>query len=205
MLRGRPASKGKGTNAKGKATGPKPLVAEDFVNARDFTGALALLEFKLKSQDGDTVNLLLWIGYCAYHLGRYERAVEVYRELLEVHEHSSDANTYLACCLFLQQEYEQALQEAHRGADGPLKTRVLFNLAHRLNDEEKLMSFHKRLQETKEDQLSLGAIHYLRSHFQEVIVTVCNVSICIHVCADQYASTRVTHLCLRRRTSTNAC
>jgi hypothetical protein len=42
----------------------------DFVAARDYTGALALLDFKLKCQDGDTADLLKWIGYCAFHLGK---------------------------------------------------------------------------------------------------------------------------------------
>lgn len=30
------------------------------------------------------------------------------------------------------------------------------------------MTYHQKLSDTNEDQLSLAAIHYLRSHFQEV-------------------------------------
>lgn len=34
------------------------------------------------------------------------------------------------------------------------------------------MTYHQKLSDTNEDQLSLAAIHYLRSHFQEVRVGV---------------------------------
>ena len=54
------------------------------------------------------------------------------------------------------------------GPDDALKIRLLFNIAHRTADENKLMTFHQKLKEKKEDQLSLAAVHYLRSHHQEV-------------------------------------
>jgi hypothetical protein len=37
---------------------------------------------------------------------------------------------------------------------------------HEQNDESRLMVHHQKLSDTNEDQLSLAAIHYLRSHFQ---------------------------------------
>ena len=37
-----------------------------------------------------------------------------------------------------------------------------------VDDQDKLMMRHQELTDTNEDQLSLAAIHYLRSHFQEV-------------------------------------
>uniref|UniRef100_A0A8C3I9Z2 Intraflagellar transport protein 56 n=1 Tax=Chrysemys picta bellii TaxID=8478 RepID=A0A8C3I9Z2_CHRPI len=48
---------------------------------RDFTGAIALLEFKrhVGEQDEDTG---LWIGYCAFHLGDYKRALEDYINMI---------------------------------------------------------------------------------------------------------------------------
>lgn len=52
---------------------------EDFLAKRDYTGALTLLEFKLKCQDGETRDLLLWIGYCSFHLGNFKRAEDAYR------------------------------------------------------------------------------------------------------------------------------
>jgi intraflagellar transport protein 56 len=64
------------TKAK-KAPAKKPVKGEqsldEFISKRDYTGALTLLEFKLKCQDGDTKELLQWIGYTAFHLGNYKR------------------------------------------------------------------------------------------------------------------------------------
>lgn len=50
-----------------------------------------------------------------------------------------------------------------------LQIRLLFHLSHRLNDENKLMMYHQKLQDSVEDQLSLAAIHSLRGHYQEAI------------------------------------
>ncbi len=61
---------------------------------RDFTGGLAFLEFKLKCRDGDTKDLLLWIGYCAFHLGNFKRAEDAYRELLDSHDVPKAVSTY---------------------------------------------------------------------------------------------------------------
>ena len=64
--------------------------------------------------------------------------------------------------------FSEAQAAATKGPEGPLQTRLLFHCAHRLNDENKLMTYHQKLSDSKEDQLSLAAIHYARSHFQEV-------------------------------------
>ena len=61
-------------------------IIDDFLMKRDFTGGLAFLEFKLKCRDGDTKDLLLWIGYCAFHLGHFKRAEDAYKELLDSHD-----------------------------------------------------------------------------------------------------------------------
>ena len=50
---------------------------------RDYTGALALLEFNRKGADAqEQQDALLWIGYCACHLGNYQRAYDAYSEIL---------------------------------------------------------------------------------------------------------------------------
>ncbi|XP_015224702.1 PREDICTED: intraflagellar transport protein 56 [Cyprinodon variegatus] len=51
----------------------------------------------------------------------------------------------------------------------PLQNRLLFHLAHKFNDEKRLMRFHQNLEDVTEDQLSLASIHYMRSHYQEAI------------------------------------
>lgn len=54
-----------------------------------------------------------------------------------------------------------------QGPACPLQTRILFHCAHRLGDEGKLMTFHQKLTNSIEDQLTLASIHYERSHYQE--------------------------------------
>jgi len=50
-----------------------------------------------------------------------------------------------------------------------LQTRVLFHVAHKQNNEEKLMGLHRQLQDVIEDQMCLASMHYMRSHFQEAL------------------------------------
>lgn len=42
-------------------------------------------------------------------------------------------------------------------------------MAHKNNDEDKVLELHKKLRDLPEDQLSLAAVHYLRAHYQEAI------------------------------------
>ncbi|KAJ1458800.1 hypothetical protein M885DRAFT_512620 [Pelagophyceae sp. CCMP2097] len=242
---------------------------DEYVKKRDYTGALALLEFNRKGTDaGDQLDALLWIGYCACHLGNYQRAYDAYSEILSGAIQSSSAmrrgakdgdgkdddeaketaaaadddfdvprevHLYAAVCLFYLQMYKEseetvakydeaeadALAKAVRAATQPvavaarrrglqaeaasgnrgggaalgnltddeikarvdkevrlddaakrapekaLRNRLLFHVAHKRDDQDKLMLRHQELTDTNEDQLSLAAIHYLRSHFQE--------------------------------------
>uniref|UniRef100_A0A8C4UFD9 Intraflagellar transport protein 56 n=1 Tax=Falco tinnunculus TaxID=100819 RepID=A0A8C4UFD9_FALTI len=60
---------------KRRKKGKKVPQLEELLAQRDFTGAIALLEFKRhvgeQEEDAD-----LWIGYSAFHLGDYKRALE---------------------------------------------------------------------------------------------------------------------------------
>lgn len=53
--------------------------------------------------------------------------------------------------------------------NSPLKVRLLFHLAHKLNDEDRLLELHGSLRDVNEDQLSLASMHYLRAHYQDAI------------------------------------
>ena len=47
--------------------------------ARDFTGAVTLLEFNRRSGEDDALeDTLMWLGYCAFHVGNYQRAIDAY-------------------------------------------------------------------------------------------------------------------------------
>lgn len=140
---------------------------QEFVAARNYTGALTLLEFKLKCRDGEAKDILLWIGYCAFHLGNFRRAEDAYRELIDAHDAGDEIFLFLAACHFYQLDFEAAERNAEKGPNNPLKNRLLFHIAHRTGDENKLMACHAKLRDNKDDQLSLAAVHYLRSHFQE--------------------------------------
>lgn len=50
-----------------------------------------------------------------------------------------------------------------------VKVRLLFHLAHKLNDEDRLLELHGSLRDVNEDQLSLASMHYLRAHYQDAI------------------------------------
>ncbi len=150
-----------------KATKNAPNL-DDLLKARDYTGALALLEFKLKCNDGDAKENLMWIGYAAFHMGNFERVEKAYRELLDQYDEiPEEIHLFLSCALFFQQKFEEADAEADKGPSCGLKNRLLFHIAHRRGNETKLMQYHQNLKDRKEDQLALAAVHYLRSHYQE--------------------------------------
>jgi len=111
MSRSKNAAKSKRAAAE-KSNKPKLPQVEECVQNRDYTGAITLLEFDRDTEDLDEEkrqNILMWIGYCAAHLGQYPKAIEAYKEVLmmtdspprEVHE-------YMACCLFYSQMYKEA-------------------------------------------------------------------------------------------------
>lgn len=187
---------------------------EEYVRARDYAGALAILEFtrRVERVDGrTTLERLLWRAYCAFHGGDYELALRTYEMILRreyfacggVDGSQGTANTtttttsssssrfpattegaaavghseappaevylYLACCHYYLQQYDDAERAALQGLqeEGGLRNRLLFHIAHRQGNETKLLLYHQKLTEGVEDQLSLAAIHYSRSHFQE--------------------------------------
>uniref|UniRef100_A0A3Q3RE38 Intraflagellar transport protein 56 n=1 Tax=Monopterus albus TaxID=43700 RepID=A0A3Q3RE38_MONAL len=116
---------------------------EDYVQQRDYLGALTLLEFQ-KSIGEKEEHADLWIGYCAFHLGDYKRAMEEYKTLTMKPECPAEVWVYLACAMFFLGLYKEA-------------------------EEAFSCCLHINLEDVTEDQLSLGSIHYMRSHYQEAI------------------------------------
>ncbi|KAH7948899.1 hypothetical protein HPB49_002935 [Dermacentor silvarum] len=58
---------------------------EEFLEKRDFTGAMALLEFtgtSSSSSQSSRLEAALWTAYCAFHLGQHRHAMRIYQELL---------------------------------------------------------------------------------------------------------------------------
>nr|CAD7416256.1 unnamed protein product [Timema poppensis] len=180
LSRAKPAA-GPGVAGQSQTSGRKQVPKmEDFLNARDYTGALIVLEPRLLvmsptprslSQFGGSKGneTEMWIGYCAFHLGDYKRAMSVYEALTHTKNPPADVPTNLACCYFFLGMYPEAQRAVERAPASRLKTRLCFHLAHKLGDEKKLMEYHQQLEDIIEDQLSLASIHYLRSHYQEAI------------------------------------
>jgi intraflagellar transport protein 56 len=167
MLSKRGSKKPKVRTTKSKSDSKEPKL-EDYIKKRDYTGAIALLEFQIQTGDEDPEKHE-WLGYCAFHMGEYRKAMESYEKLLEAKDGNVSPVTHLniACCLFYEMKYKKARAAAKKGPSNAMQNRLLFHIAHKLNDENALMQHHQALTDSAEDQLSLAAIHYLRGHYQE--------------------------------------
>ncbi|XP_018338474.1 PREDICTED: intraflagellar transport protein 56 isoform X2 [Trachymyrmex septentrionalis] len=140
---------------------------EEFLEKRDYTGALTLLEFN--STTSSNLEMDLWMGYCAFHLGDYKRAAMIYENLKNKDYVPPEILTNLACCYFYLGMYSESQKILEEADNSKLQTRLLFHLAHKMGNESKLMKYHQMLQDIIEDQLSLASIHYLQAHYQEAI------------------------------------
>jgi len=139
---------------------------EEFIQNRDYTGAVILLEFEKQTKEASAKSLE-WLGYAAFHKGDFKKALDAYNEILAKPDANPVNHLYAASCMFYLGNYKEAEAEALLGPATTLQNRILFHLAHKMTDENKLMKFHQKITESTEDQLSLASIHYLRSHFQE--------------------------------------
>ena len=163
---------------KERAQKKKPTM-DEFLGKCDWSGALGLLQFERNTQISmgaeESEDLIMWMAYCAFHLGDYKRAANHMDELINNPQAEPVWNLYKACCLFYlgmhKEAYDFALKTGSglTGPAGRLQNRLLFHLAHKLNDENKLMIYHQKLTDDTEDQLSLASIHYLRNHYQEAV------------------------------------
>lgn len=98
--------------------------------------------------------------------------MDIYDELMKKHDYDRQYHLYKACCLYALCNYEEAREHAMKcDEETPLKNRLLFHLAHKLSDEVAIMTYHQKLTNTIEDELSVAAIHYLRNHYEEATET----------------------------------
>lgn len=140
------------------------------IEGRDYSGATTFIEFLRDELNVPyTKDLALWHGYSLFHLGEYSDAIDVYTKLLKEDPEDSILNLYISSCLFYNQDYQLAREYADKGPSCDFKTRLLFHIAHQTNDETQLFQAHSQLIGTLENQLSLAAIHYMRSHYQDAI------------------------------------
>ncbi|XP_033214942.1 intraflagellar transport protein 56 isoform X2 [Belonocnema kinseyi] len=164
LSRAKPAS---AEGGKKSASGREIPKLEDFIKKRDYTGAVTLLEFNDASSNSTEIDL--WIAYCYFHLGDHARAAKIYENFLKKESKPPNLPTYLACCYFFLGMYPECEKILSQAPDSSLKTRILFHLCHKMNDDKKLKAYHQKLEDVVEDQLSLASIHYLRAHYQQAI------------------------------------
>jgi len=147
---------------------PKLPDLEEYLDNRDYTGALTLLEFN-KNANKPHKNTDMWIGYCAFHLGDYKKALEVYNVLSKQKSSQQEALLNYACVCFYLGMYKESQSACKQVSKSPLQNRLLFHLSHKFGDEKQLLSYHQYLLDQFEDQMCLASIHYMRSHYQEAI------------------------------------
>jgi intraflagellar transport protein 56 len=116
-----------------------------------------------------TKELTHWHGYSLFHSARYSDAITLYDKLLKQEPEDTLLWLYISSCLYYNQEFAEAREAALQGPPCDSRTRLLFHIAHQINDEQGLYQAHSELVGTLENQLSLAAIHYMRSHYQEAI------------------------------------
>ncbi len=180
-------AEGKGQNGESKRGGRIKEVLpsyhrtpklEEYVKNRDFSGALALCEFNIKSEDEvvDMKDALMWVGYCAFHKGEYQRAISSYEQLLdiqsdEVSEWRGEIYCLLACCHYYALQYKEAASALENAQDCPIKNRILLHIAKKIgNGNDTTLTVHERnLSDSREDQLSLAAVHYLSGRYQDAL------------------------------------
>lgn len=145
---------------------------EDFIIKRDYVGALTMLEF-LKHDGNTDVWVEVWTAWCWFHLGDYSKALDAYTRVQNKPDLDSRISDQLpidlAVCYFYLGMYKESQELIEKAPNCAVKSRLRFHLAHKLGDEEVLMTAHAQLRDVAEDQLCLASVHYLRGHYQEAI------------------------------------
>ena len=58
-----------------------------------------------------------WIAYCAFHLGDHQKALDIYKELLERDDVDPTYHSYCACCYFYMGTYQVSLPLPERARE----------------------------------------------------------------------------------------
>uniref|UniRef100_A0A1I7ZQK1 TPR_REGION domain-containing protein n=1 Tax=Steinernema glaseri TaxID=37863 RepID=A0A1I7ZQK1_9BILA len=139
---------------------------DEYLIRRDYTGAMAMLEFKRKDEPQNITNNL-WLGHCAFHAGEYTKALEVYEWMLSLKDCPTEVHVYVGCCLFFMGRHKEAQEAAEKGPKSALQNRLLLLISHRTGNDQKVLAHHAQLRDSIEDQCCLATINYMRSHFHD--------------------------------------
>ncbi|OHT05070.1 TPR Domain containing protein [Tritrichomonas foetus] len=153
---------------------PQPETNEQIIlqsiENRDYTAAATFIEFiRDELKVPYTKELALWHGYSLFHQGEYLKAIDVYEKLLESEPDDLSLHLYISSCHYYNQSFDEAQASAEKGPTCDFKTRLLFHISHQRGDDQQLFKAHSELVGTLENQLSLAAIHFMRTHYQDAI------------------------------------
>lgn len=144
------------------------LSLDGYINNRDYTGAIAYLEFEKEAKQNVGIENDLWRAYSLYHLKQYDKAYEIYSELLDSNE-TSELWLSMACCAYFLGWYGKSQHHALKGDDCGLKWRILFHTYGKLDDHCTMMSYYSKLGTTNEDRLSIASVHFKRKHYADAL------------------------------------
>lgn len=114
---------------------------EEFIKKRDYSGAVALLDFQRQAGD-DSDDTLKWLAYASIHAGDFRKALEVYESLeRDSSDPPEELSLWKACCHFYMREYAEAESCAKEGPKCSLQNRILMHTAHKQGDESALMQY----------------------------------------------------------------
>ncbi|KAK2949413.1 putative Intraflagellar transport protein 56 [Blattamonas nauphoetae] len=159
-------------------------VLDDFIDTRNFIGALTFLEHMSHSHqtiatkpngvDEISKPIKHWMAYCNYHLGKYEEACDLYRELLNS-EREPSYYLDIACCEVMMGNIRDAEINARKGPQCTLRERVEFLIAAMQDDGSKMLPVSQRAGGTDQtfeicqNQLCQAAVHFLNGRYTEAV------------------------------------
>jgi intraflagellar transport protein 56 len=71
----------------------------------------------------------LWKAYCHFHIGEYQKAIDIYDEILKRDNDNKVIYLYKALCLYAICKYKDAKKEALKGPEKPLQIRLLYHIS----------------------------------------------------------------------------
>eukprot|EP00792_Barthelona_sp_PAP020_P004547 TRINITY_DN2196_c1_g1_i1.p1 TRINITY_DN2196_c1_g1~~TRINITY_DN2196_c1_g1_i1.p1 ORF type:complete len:572 (+),score=143.42 TRINITY_DN2196_c1_g1_i1:816-2531(+) len=143
----------------------------EFIEKRDFSGAITLLEFQEKNDGNFSYEQKLWLAYCAFHGEDYNKAGTIYTELIQSDDGEADKNLYLylSCCYYWLHQYEDCLSTAQMGPESNLQKRLLIHAANQLERADIIRETMQSLSAGTLDNMSLAAIHTKRGSFTQAL------------------------------------
>ncbi|KAL0485261.1 intraflagellar transport protein 56 [Acrasis kona] len=143
---------------------------DELILNRDYSGAITVLEFyKHANKTHPKYQTNPWIAYCAFHLGDYEKAIGIYREMIAHDKKDTLVHLYIACCLFFMGQYKEVLSHVDQGPDCDLQHRLRFHVADKLQDEPMVAKCYEKMQHNPINQLSLASMHFTNNRTQEAV------------------------------------